>query len=192
MQKPFTLCVCASGGGGNFQSLIDHQEQFGYRIVKLITDRECGALDRAATHGIPSIMLDKKALGAAFFVMLESQFPTDVDLVVLAGFMPIIPQDLCARWSRRMINTHPSLLPNYGGKGMYGVKVQEAVLANHEEFAGCSVHYVTEVVDGGEIIAQQSIRVNPSESAWELGGRVHAEEVKLLPLAVKKIMEQRG
>ncbi len=88
-----------------------------------------------------------------------------------------------------IINTHPSLLPKYGGKGMYGVRVQEAVLANSETRAGCTVHFVTEVIDGGAIILQSSIEVRPHESAWDLGGRVFLEENKLLPQAIKKLMD---
>lgn len=189
MENTFKLCVCASGGGGNFQSLIDHQAMYGYRITLLITDRECGAIERARNAQIAFAQLDRKALGETFFETFEATIPTDTDLVVLAGFMPIVPAWVCNRWKHKMINTHPSLLPKYGGKGMYGVHVQEAVLANHEEFAGCTVHYVTEVVDGGDIILQQKIKVNPTETAWELGGRVFAEESKLLPQAVRKIIE---
>lgn len=79
----------------------------------------------------------------------------DTSLIVLAGFLPIIPKWICEKWERRIINIHPSLLPEYGGKGMYGVKVQEAVLRNHEKYAGCTVHYVDEGIDTGEIIIQK-------------------------------------
>lgn len=192
MDRSFSLCVMASGGGGNFQSLIDHAPRMGYRIAQLITDRACGAVDRAGAHGIPYQTLDKKALGAQFFPALAQAVPPDTDLIVLAGFMPILPEWFCAQWPQKIINTHPSLLPAHGGQGMYGVRVQEAVLAAGDMEAGCSVHYVTPVIDGGEIIAQARIPVVPGESAWELGGRVFAEEVQLLPRVVQQLMRERG
>lgn len=190
MSKPFNICVLASGGGGNFQALVDQSEDHGYSLVKLITDRDCGAINRAEAAGIATTLLDRKVLGAAFFEHLEAEIPAHIDLVVLAGFMPIIPAWLCSKWRRRIINTHPSLLPDYGGRGMYGIRVQEAVLGNGERFAGCTVHFVTDVVDGGDIILQSRIEIEPQESAWALGGRVFLEENKLLPLAVVQLMAE--
>jgi len=111
--------------------------------------------------------------------------PKNTKLIVLAGFMPILPDEICYLWSGRIINTHPSLLPKFGGKGMYGVKVQEAVLAAGEEFAGCTVHFVTPEIDGGEIILQKSISVHPNETAWQLGQRVYKEENRLLLDSIK-------
>jgi len=108
-------------------------------------------------------------------------------LIVLAGFMPIIPKPLCDKWQKKIINTHPSLLPRYGGRGMYGVKVQEAVMRAKEEKAGCTVHYVTEEIDAGAIILQASIDVDYSETPWQLGGRVFKEENRLLVDAVRLI-----
>ncbi|PZP87248.1 MAG: phosphoribosylglycinamide formyltransferase [Azospirillum brasilense] len=192
MSRSFSLCVMASGGGGNFQSLIDHAPRMGYRIAQLITDRVCGAVDRAVAHGIAHQTLDKKALGAQFFPALAQAVPPDTDLIVLAGFMPILPEWFCAQWPQKIINTHPSLLPAHGGRGMVGVRVQEAVLAAGDAEAGCSVHYVSPVIDGGAVIAQARIPVIPGESAWALGGRVFAEEVQLLPRVVQQLMQERG
>lgn len=190
MRKKFDICVCASGGGGNFQALIDNQALVGYRITKLITDRVCGAVDKALSSGILTATLSRGISDEVFFRDFESEIPPDTDLVVLAGFMPLLPADICEKWHRKIINTHPSLLPSYGGKGMYGVRVQEAVLRNKESFAGCTVHYVTSVVDGGDIILQAKIKVNPEETAWVLGGRVFKEENRVLPEAVKLLMSE--
>lgn len=191
MKETFDVCVCASGGGGNFQALIDNQQRVGYSIKKLITDRECGAIKRAIEHEIPYVRLDRKTLGDSFFQRFEQEIPAGTDLIVLAGFMPILPAGTCAKWSRKIINTHPSLLPKYGGKGMYGVRVQEAVLANGDGYAGCTVHFVTEEVDGGEIILQSRVKTDPDESAWDLGNRVFIEENRLLPQAIKVLMTGR-
>ena len=184
--------MCCSGGGGNFQALIDSQESVGFTITKLIADRDCKAVERAQKNDIAWTVLDRAALKDKFFEAFEREIHQDVDLIVLAGFMPVIPQDICAKYHKKIINTHPSLLPAYGGKGMYGVRVQEAVLANDEEFAGCTVHFVTEVVDGGEIILQQKVKTKENETAWDLGGRVFLVENMLLPQAIEKIMRERG
>ena len=187
--KSFNIVVCASGGGGNFRSLIKYQCDYGYHISLLIVDRECPAIKIAKENGISYSVLEKKVLGKSFFEEFEKIVPIDTNLIVLAGFPPIIPKWICEKWERKIINIHPSLLPKYGGKGMYGVKVQEAILRNHEKYAGCTVHYVDSEIDTGEIIAQKKILVMENESAWELGGRVFNEEIILLPLAIKHIRE---
>ena len=187
--KSFNIVVCASGGGGNFRSLIKYQCDYGYHISLLIVDRACPAIKIAKENGISYSVLEKKVLGKSFFEEFEKIVPIDTNLIVLAGFLPIIPKWICEKWERKIINIHPSLLPKYGGKGMYGVKVQEAILRNHEKYAGCTVHYVDSEIDTGEIIAQKKILVMENESAWELGGRVFNEEIILLPLAIKHIRE---
>jgi phosphoribosylglycinamide formyltransferase-1 len=191
MTDDFKITVCASCGGGNFEAIINNQAAVGYTINLLIVDRECGAVSRALRHGIPYVLLDKKKSGAEFFDHMDQAIPRDTDLIFLAGFFPIIDGAFCRKWARRIVNIHPSLLPKYGGKGMYGVKVQEAVLAHHETHAGCTVHYVDEHIDGGEIILQKSIPVDPAESAWDLGGRIFQEEIKLSVEAIKLIMHER-
>lgn len=191
MKESFEVCVCASGGGGNFQAVLDHRQRIGYSVNKLIADRECGAIGRAVEHGIPYARLDRKSLGDRFFDCFEREIPAGTDLIVLAGFMPILPPGICQRWDGRIINTHPSLLPKYGGIGMYGVRVQEAVIESGDEYAGCSVHFVTEEVDRGEVILQAKVKTVPGESAWDLGGRVFIEENRLLPRAIEVLMTGR-
>ena len=186
--KNFTLTVCASGGGGNFQALIDAQDTIGFKIKCLVTDRDCGAVDRAKINGIPV-----RRLGLTNTTLVEdymSLIPEDSNLIVLAGFMPIVPKEICDRWIGKIINTHPSLLPKFGGKGMYGVKVQEAVMAAGEKVAGCTVHFVNSEIDGGDIIMQKSITVNYKQTPWELGGRVFIEENRMLVEAVKLLMHK--
>jgi phosphoribosylglycinamide formyltransferase-1 len=188
----FRVVVCASGGGGNFQALIDGRAAAGFQITRLLTDRPCAAVERAIMHGISHIRLDAAHSEAGLLGALEQAIPGDTDLIVLAGFMPVIPAVFCAKWRKRIINTHPSLLPKYGGKGMYGVKVQEAVMRAGESEAGCTVHYVIAELDGGEIILQKSIPVDYRESPWQLGGRVFLEENRLLLAAVCQLKEQRN
>jgi phosphoribosylglycinamide formyltransferase-1 len=185
MQTKFNIVVCASGGGGNFQALIDSRVFLDVDISLLITNRECGAITRAINNDIPYILLDSSKDKNQFYLSLDSAFPLNADLIVLAGFMPIIPKFICDKWQGKIINIHPSLLPKFGGKGMYGVKVQEAVMQAKEKLAGCTVHYVNEEIDAGAIILQKSIEIDYSETPWQLGGRIFKEENKLLVDAVR-------
>lgn len=181
----FNVVVCASGGGGNFQALVDAQYDLGIKIPLLIVDRDCGAIERATRHGIPYVMLDATKGKEVMFEAFAQSIRDEVDLIVLAGFMPIVPASICERWQGKIINTHPSLLPKYGGRGMYGVKVQEAVMAAKEEYAGCTVHFVNAGIDEGGIILQKTITVDYSETPWQLGGRIFKEENRLLVEAVR-------
>jgi phosphoribosylglycinamide formyltransferase 1 len=175
----------ASGGGGNLRSILECSIlSQGYVVNAVISDRDCGAIRVASDFGIQGILLSSNDSRA----YLES-IPGNTDLLVLAGFMPIVPSDVCLAFENRFINTHPSLLPQYGGIGMYGVKVQEAVLAAGESFTGCTVHRVEPKVDGGEILAQSSIPIPLGVDAWALGGLVFELETKLLPEVILKFVD---
>lgn len=187
----FNLVVLASCGGGNFEKLVLNKEKYDFNILKLISEKDCGAIDKAINHNIPYEIIDKKVYRENFFTELDSRIPINTDLIVLAGFMPILNEWFCKKWNGKIINTHPSLLPKYGGIGMYGVKVQEAVMANKEKYAGCTIHYVTEKIDGGEIILQKKIKVDYKETPWQLGGRIFEEEGALLLEAIEKIKQQK-
>jgi len=187
MNNKFNLVVCSSGEGGNFQSIIDAQTSLGISVSTLIVDRQCGAIHRAKAHSIPVVVLDTSKGKDSLFLAFEASIPDNTDLIVLAGFMPILPSNICDKWKYRIINTHPSLLPKYGGKGMYGVKVQEAVMKAKDEEAGCTVHYVSRDIDGGEIILQKKIKVDYAETPWQLGGRIFKEENRLLVEAIRLV-----
>jgi phosphoribosylglycinamide formyltransferase 1 len=186
--KSVRLVVCASGGGGNFQALIDARGEIGFEITCLIVDRDCGAVQRAEQAMIPVKRIERSSSNLSH--ALDQSIPASTDLIVLAGFMPIVPKDICEKWHRKMINTHPSLLPKFGGKGMYGVKVQEAVMAAGEELAGCTVHFVSDQIDAGETILQKAISVDYEETPWQLGGRIFLEETKLLVEAVRLLVNR--
>lgn len=192
MKSEFLVTVCASGGGGNFEAVARAQDAVGYRVKLLIVDRECGAIAVADRHRIPHLLLDRTLLEQDFSRAMDQAIPADTDLIVLAGFFPIISADLCRKWAGRMINTHPSLLPKHGGRGMYGVRVQEAVLASGDTMAGCTVHYVDASIDAGKIILQQPVPLRDKETAWELGGRIFLEENRVLVQAIGLIMRKRG
>lgn len=177
------IAVLASGTGTTLQTLIDQQAQYDYCVAMVVTNRECTALDRAAHHHIPTLQTkDWEAIDQA---LVDHQ----IQLIVLAGFLAIIPAWICQKWEKRIINIHPSLLPKFGGKGMYGIHVQEAVLAAGEKEAGCTVHYVSAEVDGGSIIAQASVSVEANDTAETLSLRVQQEEKKLLPRVINDLIK---
>jgi hypothetical protein len=122
-----------------------------------------------------------------YYFLYQYQEFERASFIVLAGFLAILPEWICQKWTQRIINIHPSLLPKHGGKGMYGIHVQEAVLAAGDTEAGCTVHYVSAEVDGGNIIAQATVEVLPNDTPETLSQRVQAEEKKLLPRIIGEL-----
>ena len=176
------IAVFASGTGTTLQTLIDQQLQHGYRVVLVVANRDCSALARAQNAHIPTL------LSKDWTEIDQALTQHDVQLVVLAGFLAIIPEWICHKWEKRIINIHPSLLPKHGGKGMYGIRVQEAVLAAGDTTAGCTVHYVSAEVDGGSIIAQTTVPVLPNDTPDTLSQRVQQAEKQLLPRTIATIL----
>ncbi len=185
---PLGVAVFCSGGGGNLKYLIDNLGGDYFTIKLVIVDKVCDALNHAKRANIPHLLLSKVNQKISYDLVFDNDLIDAIDVFILAGFMPILPACFIEEAKRKIIiNTHPSLLPDYGGIGMYGVKVQEAVLKNKEQIAGCTVHYVTEDVDAGEIISQKKLNVLPNETAWELGGRIFDLEGPNLITALKLI-----
>lgn len=181
MNTTSNIAVFASGTGTTLQTLIDKQLQHGYRVALVVANRECSAIARAQDSHIPTLQ------SKDWIAIDQTLTQHDVQLVVLAGFLAIIPEWICQKWEQRIINIHPSLLPKHGGKGMYGIHVQEAVLAAGDTEAGCTVHYVSTEVDGGSIIAQATVEVLPDDTPETLSQRVQAEEKKLLPRIIGEL-----
>ena len=162
--KKTRIAVFISGSGSNLQSIIDNIENgnLNCEISYVIADRECFGLERAEKHGIKSIMLDKKLFGKNLSDEINAILENDTektDYIVLAGYLSILSENFINKWNRKIINIHPSLLPKYGGKGMYGIKVHEAVIANKEKESGCTIHFVDNGIDTGEIITNVKVRV---------------------------------
>jgi len=166
------VIVFASGGGGNFKYLAEHQDNEKFKISSLVVDRNCNAESVASEHNIKVIKLRKRNRKIDFDLLLEHSEVASSDVIVLAGFMPIVPSSFIRSYERPILNTHPSLLPAHGGKGMYGVKVQESVIKSGDLIAGCTCHIVDDGIDTGKIICQRKISVDLNLSPWELGGRV--------------------
>lgn len=176
------LAVFASGTGTTLQTLMDCQEQYNYQVSLVVVNRVCLAQERAEQEGITTL------LSKDWCEIDQTLTQHQIQLIALAGFLAIIPQWFCEKWDKKMINIHPSLLPKFGGKGMYGIRVHEAVLAAGEEQSGCTVHYVSAEVDGGTIIAQSSVPVMPVDTPEKLAQRVQQAEKNLLPQVIGDLL----
>jgi len=152
------------------------------------------ALTRAANAGVPAETVSPKRCGgqAAFESALSDLLAAhEIDLIVLAGFLTILSADFTARWPSRILNVHPSLIPAFCGKGMYGLKVHEAALAKGVKVTGATVHFVNEIPDGGEILLQKAVEVLPDDTPETLQRRVMEQaEWQLLPRAAELVSEQ--
>ncbi len=186
------ITVLVSGGGSNLQSIMDHIEN-GYldkaRIAQVISSNpDAYALERAEKSGIPGISITKAQWPEEKErqrIILEKVQAVDTDLIVLAGYMSILGQELIETYRNRMINIHPSLIPKYCGKGFYGKHVHRAVLEGGEPESGATVHFVDEGIDTGKIILQEKVAVEPEDTADTLAARVLTVEHRILPHAIK-------
>ena len=184
------IAVLASGGGTNFQAIIDAvaDGRIAGEIVCLIYNRKAAfAAQRAQAAGIPAVYINRIASGSpeAFQQRIDEELQRcGAQLVVLAGWLEILGADTVRRFHGKMINTHPALLPAFGGRGMYGHHVHEAVLAAGCKVSGCTVHFVEEGVDTGPIIAQHAVEVLPGDTADTLAARILPHEHTLLAAAV--------
>lgn len=182
------IAVFVSGGGTNLQNIIDAIQDGtlpNTEIAMVMADRDCLAVERALDVDIPTYLLeDRKAFSEDAQHNLEGE---EIDLIVLAGFLSILSKEFVEKWENKIINVHPALLPKYGGKGMYGKKVHEAVLANNEKESGATVHYVTAGVDEGEIILQKAFPIKAGENVDWLAWRISQVEKEILIEAIKNL-----
>ena len=190
------IAVFASGGGTDFQSVIDANEANEFcQIAYLVASKpNIGAIDRAKKHGIQPIVYDKdsgESMGE-FYARLTAVFKAEgIDYILLAGWLKIIPEDFIASFEDKIVNIHPALLPSFGGKGYYGLRVHEAVLAYGAKVSGATVHFVSAEVDGGAIIAQSPVPVENDDTPESLQQRVLAEEHKLLPAVMRLLCQDK-
>ncbi len=188
------IAVFASGGGTDFQSIIDANEKDKFcEISCLIASKEgIGAIERAQKHGIKTAVFSKSGYPDIDELYKELTYLLNinrVDYIVLAGWLKIIPESFIKTFEDRIINIHPSLIPAFCGAGFYGLKVHKAVIDYGAKVSGCTVHFVNEVPDGGAIIAQTAVNVEDSDTPESLQARILQEEHRLLPYCVKKLCE---
>ena len=193
--KKARIAVLVSGGGTNLQALIDAQKsgiiQSGEICLVIANNAKAYALERAANAGITSAVVLKKELGsqAAFEEKIKQLLAENkIDIIVLAGFMSILSEQFTSCYPKRILNVHPSLIPSFCGEGFYGLRVHEAALEYGVKVTGATVHFVNEIPDGGEIILQKAVEIQPDDTPEILQKRVMEQaEWKILPAAVEQV-----
>ncbi len=194
--RKINLAVLISGNGSNLQALIDacEREDYPARVAVVISNNQNAyGLARAKNAGIDAHCIDHTNFKTRINFEQEilevlDQYP--IDLICLAGFMRIFSADFFTHWTKPIINTHPALLPKFGGKGMYGAHVHQAVLEAGEKESGASVHYVIPAVDQGEVIVQKRVPVMADDTIDSLSGRVIAQEYIAYVEAVEHIAKK--
>ena len=188
------IAVLASGSGSNFQSLIDHIHGRYGEICLLASDNpQAKAIDRAAENGIKQLVIDFRALGPdAFFEELFRALKEEApDLIVLAGFLKILPEYFYNEFGYRIINIHPALIPSFCGHGYYGIRVHEAVIASGAKITGVTVHFADGGTDSGPVILQRAVPVSDDDTPESLQKKVLETEHEILPEAVRLFLEDR-
>ena len=183
------IAILASGEGSNAMNIIQHFSASEKAVVVLVLSNRGDApiVEKAVMAGIPVMVLAKKGEFStpSLIQFLKKQ---KIDLIVLAGFLLLLPEDLIKAFPKKIINIHPALLPKYGGKGMYGNKVHEKVISAKEKESGISIHYVNENFDEGELIAQFKCVVDSSDTIESLSKKIHQLEMEHFPRVVEKII----
>ena len=188
----FKIAVLASGGGTDFQSIIDAVEnkELNIKIEMLIASKDnIYAIERAKKHGIETHVVTRKEYKEKSSDKILEFVKDKVDLIVLAGFLSILDGKILDEFENRIINIHPSLIPSFCGPGMYGLKVHEAAVNSGVKYSGCTVHFVNKDVDGGAILLQDVVPVYFEDNAETLQKRILEKEHILLPKAIKLISE---
>ena len=185
------IAVFVSGSGSNCENLIRYfksSERMGVSLV-VSNKADAYALVRSERLGVPTAVVSKSELNDDS-VMLPLLRKYEIGFIVLAGFLPLVPNFLIEAFPRRIVNLHPALLPKFGGKGMWGHHVHEAVKAAGEKETGMTVHWVTPVCDSGEIIAQYRVALSPDDSTDDIAEKEHQLEMKYFPSVVEQVVSE--
>ena len=183
------IAVFISGGGTDLQSLIDSVHEKSGVISLVVSSRgDAYGLERAKIKGIETMVLPKGDYDSA---LLEELKKREVEWIVLAGFLKILSPEFIRHFPRHIVNIHPSLIPAFSGPGFYGMRVHEAVYRAGVKWSGATVHFVSEVVDGGAILLQEVVPVLEADGPEEIAGKVLEVEHRILPFAVKACLEDR-
>lgn len=185
MQK---IVLFASGNGSNAENIITHfkNSSQGTVVAVFVNNPRAKVIERAKNHDVKSVLFDREQLNNGY--VLEELNKIQPDLIVLAGFLWMFPASIIKEYPNKVINIHPALLPEYGGKGMYGKFVHQAVLENKEKETGITIHYVNEHYDEGEFIFQKAVNIEDCKTVEEIAQKVHELEQKYFPQVIKKII----
>jgi len=182
------LVIFASGSGSNAENIANYFKENKLVKIDLIAtnNHNAGVIERAKRLQIPCKIFDKRDLNEGNWQYWDAL--AQVDLIILAGFLLKIPADLIEKFPNKIINIHPALLPKYGGKGMYGDRVHQAVISNKEEQSGISIHYVNENYDEGALIFQKSIVLDADETPNSLATKIHQLEYQYFPKVIENLL----
>ncbi len=187
------IAVFVSGRGSNLLSILQSRELAELiEIEAVVSDKiECGAFEIAKKYSVPTFSLGEKDGLISYKDLSNFLSQLNIDLIVLAGFLKLIPDDVVKKYKRRIINIHPALLPSFGGKGMYGMNVHRAVFNSSAKVSGASVHFVDESYDTGSIIAQECVDIRNVKSPEEIAEKVLKIEHRILPSVIKLLAEKK-
>lgn len=187
------IAIFASGSGSNAERIIEYFESDNEVEITLIltNNPQAGVIERGRRLGVPVVIFDKKTFSGSEKIVdiLKAQ---GIDWVILAGFLWLVPARLIRAFEGRIINIHPALLPKYGGKGMWGAYVHEAVINNKEKESGITIHYVNEHYDEGKVIFQTSCSIDETDSAEELAQKIHLLEYEHFPRVIEEVIKARS
>lgn len=185
------VAIFVSGGGTNCENIIRYfHDSDSVNIALVLSSKpNAYALVRATNLGVPTMVMPKADF-ADEDKLIAAMDRYNIDFIVLAGFLLMIPSFLTRRYNHRMVNIHPALLPKYGGKGMYGHHIHEAVRTNNETETGISIHYVSNVCDGGEIIFQAKTPVSPTDTSDDIAANIHELEQAYFPEIIERVIKE--
>lgn len=191
------VTVLVSGSGTTLQAILDATEagELPCRVNRVIADRPGAyALERARNAGVPTAVVDRRMVASReeLSQLIDQEIPKETTLVVLAGYLSILTEPLLRRFPRRIINIHPALLPDFGGAGMYGDRVHQAVLAAHFSRTGCTVHFVDAGTDTGEIILRRTIPLLVGDTVESVRSRLQPVEHRAMIDAIAQILVEQG
>lgn len=184
------IAIFASGSGSNAENIANYFKNSETEVSLILTNKpDAYVLERAAELKIKSMVFTKEMFSESRQV-IDILTEHEIDLIVLAGFLWLIPPSLIEAFPDRIINIHPALLPKFGGKGMYGDRVHQAVKDHQEQETGITIHYVNEKYDDGAIIAQYAAALEPKDNVHRIAAKVHALEYKFFPIEIEKIAKE--
>ncbi len=188
MKNVKRIAIFASGSGTNAQAIMEHFRDNESVTVELVLCNKSGAgvIERAISRGVKTVLISKADVESQELLCLLKE--NKIDWVVLAGYLWLIPGYLVDAYPNKIVNIHPALLPKYGGKGMYGANVHQAVIANNEAESGITIHFVNAHYDEGQIIFQASCEVKPNDTPQSLAERIHGLEHQHFPVELEKLI----
>ena len=186
------ILLFASGAGSNVENIIQYfKNNPDVKIAGVFSNNSNAiVLDKAKNHNVPTLIFNREQLTDGF--VFDKIAELKPDLIVLAGFLWKMPEEIVKAYPNKIINIHPALLPKYGGKGMYGIKVHQMVLENKENETGITIHYVNEHYDEGEFIFQQKVAIEDCKTPEDVANKIHELERKHFPIIIKKILNHNS